>query len=148
MPGWRRACFAAGLLVLAGALSPPADTLADQLLLAHMAEHLLIGDVAALLIVLGMTGPLLAPLLRVRGIQWLRVLGHPVVAVVVWAVNFYVWHIPALYRGRSATTPFMRWSTRPSSRSGSRSGWRCSGRCRNRAGSPTALGWCTSSRCA
>jgi cytochrome c oxidase assembly factor CtaG len=98
VPGWRRACFAAGLLVLAGALSPPADTLADQLLVAHMAEHLLIGDVAALLIVLGMTGPMLAPLLRVRGIQWLRVLGHPVVAVVVWAVNFYVWHIPALYQ--------------------------------------------------
>jgi cytochrome c oxidase assembly factor CtaG len=98
VPGWRRACFAAGLLVLAGALSPPADNLADQLLVAHMAEHLLIGDVAALLIVLGMTGPLLAPLLRVRGIQWLRVLGHPVVAVVVWAVNFYVWHIPSLYQ--------------------------------------------------
>ncbi len=31
-----------------------------------MAEHLLIGDIAALLIVLGMTGPLLAPLLRNR----------------------------------------------------------------------------------
>ncbi len=99
VPGWRRACFAAGLVVLAGALSPPADTLADQLLVAHMAEHLLIGDIAALLIVLGMTGPMLAPLLRVRGIQWLRVLGHPVVAVIVWAVNFYVWHIPALYQG-------------------------------------------------
>ena len=31
-----------------------------------MAEHLLIGDIAALLIVLGLTGPLLAPLLRNR----------------------------------------------------------------------------------
>jgi putative membrane protein len=98
VPGWRLGCFAAGLLVLAGALSPPADTLADQLLVAHMAEHLLIGDIAALLIVLGVTGPLLAPVLRVRGIQWLRVLGHPVVAVVLWAVNFYAWHIPALYQ--------------------------------------------------
>jgi cytochrome c oxidase assembly factor CtaG len=98
VPGWRRGCFAAGLLVLAGALSPPADHLADQLLMAHMAEHLLIGDIAALLIVLGLTGPLLAPLLRVRGLQWLRVLGHPVVAIVVWAVNFYAWHIPAVYQ--------------------------------------------------
>src|SRR6202023_2636123 len=82
----------------AAALSPPVDTLADQLLVAHMAEHLLIGDIAALLIVLGMTGPLLAPLLRVRGIQWLRVLEHPVVAVALWAINFYLWHIPALYQ--------------------------------------------------
>ncbi len=99
VPSWRRWCYLAGLITLAVALSPPVDTLADQLLFAHMAEHLLIGDIAALLIVLGMTGPVLAPVLRIRGLQWLRVLGHPVVAVTVWAVNFYVWHIPALYQG-------------------------------------------------
>ena len=63
-----------------------------------MAEHLLIGDIAALLLVLGFTGPMLAPLLRNRVIGRLRVLTHPVVAVVVWAVNFYVWHLPALYQ--------------------------------------------------
>jgi cytochrome c oxidase assembly factor CtaG len=98
VPGWRQACYAAGLIVLAIALSPPVDKLADQLLVAHMAEHLLIGDFAALLIVLGFTGPLLAPLLRIRAIGWLRVFTHPVVAVVCWAVNFYVWHLPALYQ--------------------------------------------------
>jgi putative membrane protein len=95
---WRQACYAAGLIVLAIALSPPVDKLADQLLVAHMAEHLLIGDFAALLIVLGFTGPLLAPLLRVRVIGGLRVFTHPVVAVTTWAVNFYVWHLPALYQ--------------------------------------------------
>lgn len=98
VPTWRQACYVAGLLVLALALSPPVDKLADELLIAHMAEHLLIGDFAALLIVLGCTGPLLAPLLRVKWIGWLRVFTHPVVAVVSWAVNFYVWHIPALYQ--------------------------------------------------
>lgn len=98
VPGWRQGCYAAGLLVLALALSYPVDNLADQLLVAHMAEHLLIGDVAALLIVLGTTGPLLAPILRTRYIGRLRVLTHPVVAVVLWAVNFYVWHLPALYQ--------------------------------------------------
>jgi putative membrane protein len=98
VPAWRRWCYASGLLVLAIALSPPVDSLSDQLLVVHMTEHLLIGDIAALLIVLGMTGPLLAPLLRVRGIQWLRALGHPVVAIVVWAVNFYAWHLPASYQ--------------------------------------------------
>jgi putative membrane protein len=98
VPTWRRACFAAGLIVLAIALSPPVDKLADQLLFAHMLEHLMIGDVAALLIVLGLTGPVLAPLLRVRAIGWLRVFTHPVVAIACWAVNFYAWHIPALYQ--------------------------------------------------
>jgi putative membrane protein len=95
---WRQGCYAAGLIALAIALSPPVDKLADQLLVAHMAEHLLIGDVAALLIVLGFTGPLLAPLLRIKAIGWLRVFAHPVVAVVAWAVNFYVWHLPAFYQ--------------------------------------------------
>jgi cytochrome c oxidase assembly factor CtaG len=98
IPGWRQACYAAGVIVLAVALSPPVDSLADQLLVAHMVEHLLIGDAAALLIVLGFTGPLLAPLLRNRVVARLRVFAHPVVAVLVWMVNFYVWHLPALYQ--------------------------------------------------
>jgi cytochrome c oxidase assembly factor CtaG len=87
------------LLTLAVAVSPPVDTLLKQLLMAHMAEHLLIGDIASLLLVLGLTGPLIAPLLRVRWISPLRVLTHPVAAIVLWAVNFYVWHLPALYQG-------------------------------------------------
>jgi cytochrome c oxidase assembly factor CtaG len=97
VPGWRQACFAAALVVLAVAVSPPIDTLSDELLSVHMAEHLMIGDIASLLIALGFTGPLLAPLLRNPVIGKLRILTHPVVAIVVWSVNFYVWHIPALY---------------------------------------------------
>ncbi len=98
VPAWRRRCYAAGLLVLALALSPPIGHLADQLLVAHMVEHLLIGDLAALLIVLGLTGPLIGPLLRNPLIARLRVLSHPVVAVLVWALNFYLWHLPVLYQ--------------------------------------------------
>jgi putative membrane protein len=98
VPGWRRACFAAGLLVFVVALEPPLGPLSQELLVAHMAEHLLIGDIASLLIVLGLTGPLLIPLLRVRAIGRLRVLTHPLVAIVCWAVNFYAWHIPAAYQ--------------------------------------------------
>jgi cytochrome c oxidase assembly factor CtaG len=98
VPTWRKACFAAGLVTLAIALIPPVGKLSDELLTAHMAEHLLIGDVASLLIVLGLTGPLLAPLLRNRLLGRLRVLTHPVVAIMAWAINFYVWHIPVLYQ--------------------------------------------------
>ena len=98
VPDWRQACFAAGLLVLAAALSPPVGKLSDELLVAHMAEHLLIGDIAALLIVLGFTGPLLAPLLRVRWLAPLRAFAHPAVALPAWMVSFYVWHLPVLYQ--------------------------------------------------
>jgi cytochrome c oxidase assembly factor CtaG len=98
VPAWRRACFVSGLVVLEVAVSPPVDTLSDQLLVAHMAEHLLIGDMAALLLVLGLTGPVIAPLLRNPVVARLRVLTHPVVALVVWAVNFYAWHSPYLYQ--------------------------------------------------
>jgi cytochrome c oxidase assembly factor CtaG len=98
VPGWRQACFAAGLISLAAALSAPVDSLADELLVAHMAEHLVIGDLSALLIVLGFTGPLLAPLLRVRWLAPLRVFAHPLVALPAWMISFYAWHLPALYQ--------------------------------------------------
>ncbi|GAC1437167.1 MAG: cytochrome c oxidase assembly protein [Solirubrobacteraceae bacterium] len=95
---WRQACFAAGLLVLVLALSSPVGRLSERLLLAHMVEHLLIGDVAALLLVLGLSGPLIAPLLRIRVIGRLRGLAHPAVAGPLWLIDFYVWHLPALYQ--------------------------------------------------
>jgi putative membrane protein len=98
VPTWRQVCWGSGLVVLLIAFSSPVDHLSEQLLLAHMAEHLLIGDIAALLLVLGVTGPVLAPLLRNSVVARLRVLTHPVVAISVWAINFYAWHIPYLYQ--------------------------------------------------
>jgi putative membrane protein len=59
VPRWRSVCFTAGLVVLLVALSPPVDEISDQVFAAHMAQHLLIGDIAGLLMVLGLTGPLL-----------------------------------------------------------------------------------------
>lgn len=94
--GWRQACFYTGMAVIFAALTGLGEPSQEQLY-THMIEHLLLGDVAALLIVLGLTGPLLAPVLRVRWIDRLRVLVHPAVAFPLWALNLYVWHIPALY---------------------------------------------------
>lgn len=98
VPGWRQACFAAGLLTLAISLSAPVDSIADELLVAHMIEHLVIGDISALLIVLGFTGPLLAPLLRKRWLAPLRVFAHPLVALPAWIISFYGWHLPVMYQ--------------------------------------------------
>ncbi len=99
VPGWRIACFSGGMLVLLAALASPIAGAADELFWAHMVEHLMIGDLAALLLVLGLTGPLIAPVLRLPGMGALRVLVHPVVAFTLWAVNLYAWHLRVLHEG-------------------------------------------------
>jgi cytochrome c oxidase assembly factor CtaG len=98
VPGWRIACFVTGLVLVVVALAPPVDDAADDLLVAHMAQHLLLADLGALALVLGLTGPLLAPVLRIRFFDRLRVLTHPVVAASLWALDLYLWHTPFLYQ--------------------------------------------------
>ena len=98
VPRWRQCCYASGLVVLVCALSSPLGVLAEKLLVAHMVEHLLIGDLAALLIVLGLTGPMLAPILRIGAFARLRVFTNPLVALPVWAIDLYAWHITVLYQ--------------------------------------------------
>ncbi|MDQ3879564.1 MAG: cytochrome c oxidase assembly protein [Chloroflexota bacterium] len=90
---WRQASFHSGLALIAVALISPLGALSDELFLAHMAEHLIIADLGALLIVLGLTGPLLAPLLRTHGLRWLRRLAHPAPAFALWAVDLLFWHV-------------------------------------------------------
>src|SRR3954466_10289275 len=99
VPGWRKWCWYSGLGLIFATLVSPLATLSDELFLAHMAEHLLIADLGALLLVLGLTGPLLQPILHVKELAWLRVFTHPLVALPVWAFDFYLWHLPALYQG-------------------------------------------------
>ena len=91
--------FVAGLAVLAVALASPLHRVAEERLFwAHMVQHLMIGDLAALLIVLSLDGRLLRPLLAIRPIRRLRVLAHPAVALPLWAVNLVAWHIPGAYQ--------------------------------------------------
>jgi putative membrane protein len=98
VPSWRRWCFYSGLVVILVALASPLGHVAQELVVAHMGEHLLLGDVATLLLVLGLTGPVLAPVLRLRVIDRLRFLTNPLVALPLWVIDLYVWHIPALYQ--------------------------------------------------
>lgn len=98
LPRWRALCFLSGLVVLTFAASSPLDPIGeDGLFFVHMFQHMLIGDLAAVLIVLGATGPILQPVLRARWVQSLRRLTHPVTAFAIWATLFVGWHIPALY---------------------------------------------------
>jgi putative membrane protein len=97
VPLWRQICFAGGLLAIVVALASPVAHIAEELVIAHMIEHLLLGDIATLLLVLGLTGPLLQPILAIKLFDRLRILAHPLVAFPLWMANFYIWHIPALY---------------------------------------------------
>jgi putative membrane protein len=95
---WRQGCFYAGGLVFALALIGLGKA-GEQLLFLHMIESLLIADVAALLIVLGLTAPLLAPILEIGLVGRLRVLANPLIAFPLWALDLYLWHLPGPYQG-------------------------------------------------
>ena len=93
VPGWRRACFFGGLALIVVTLAS-IGSLADELFWVHMVEHLVVGDIGTLLLVLGLTGPVLAPVLRIRFFDRLRILAHPLVAFPLWAIDLYLWHAP------------------------------------------------------
>jgi putative membrane protein len=99
VPRGRVWSFAVGLLLLAVALSPVLEELGQRTFTFHMVQHVLLGDLAALALVAGLTGPLLRPVLAVKTIERMRVLAHPFVALPLWAANLYVWHLPVLYEG-------------------------------------------------
>ena len=86
------------LATLALALFSPLDRIGEtRLFSVHMAQHLLIGDVAPLLAILGLSGPLLRPVLALPGAIRLRRLAHPLVALPLWAASLVAWHVPAAY---------------------------------------------------
>ncbi len=95
---WRAACFVCGALLLTAVQVGPVDSLADEILIAHMIQHIVIGDFCSLLIVLGLTGPVLQPLLHFRLTRPLRALTNPIVALTLWAVNLFAWHLPLFYQ--------------------------------------------------
>ena len=88
-----------GLRSSSFSLVAPVAHIGEELVLGHMAQHLLLMDVAAVLMVLGLTGPLLQPLLAKRWLSWTQVFTHPAVALPVWIVVLFVWHAPPLYQG-------------------------------------------------
>jgi cytochrome c oxidase assembly factor CtaG len=98
IPGWRIACFAGGVFVLLMALVSPIDEVGEQRFFwVHMLQHVMIGDIAPLLILLGITGPILRPVLAMKPIEKLRALTNPLVALPLWALNLYLWHFTGLY---------------------------------------------------
>jgi putative membrane protein len=82
MPLWRQLSFYLGIAIVVAALVSPLDTIGEEsLFYAHMLQHIAIGEVAPLFILVGLSGAMLRPLL----------------AWPLWALNLYLWHLPAFY---------------------------------------------------
>ena len=103
VPLWQQTAWHAGIALTAIGLLSPVDGLGEELLIAHMGQHLLIADLAAPLLLLGIRSPVYAFLLprgvlvplarhwRLRGL--FRRLRRPLVAIAVWVLILYGWHL-------------------------------------------------------
>jgi cytochrome c oxidase assembly factor CtaG len=97
-PTWRILLFSLGIVLLVLAFASPVAAIGEEELFSfHMLQHVVIGDLAPLCLLAGLTGPILRPLLAFRTVERLRVLANPVVALPIWALNLYLWHSPFLY---------------------------------------------------
>jgi cytochrome c oxidase assembly factor CtaG len=91
--------FLGGILVTAAALVSPIDELGHQLFFMHMVQHLLLLDIAAILIILGLSRKILRPFTK-RFLPVERragVLATPAFAITLYVVVMWVWHIPFMY---------------------------------------------------
>ncbi|HWT21910.1 MAG TPA: cytochrome c oxidase assembly protein [Solirubrobacteraceae bacterium] len=107
VPAGQQALWHAGVALQAIGLLSPVDALGDQLLSAHMAQHLLIADLAAPLLLAGLRNPVLVFFLprevlvpiarRTRLRAAFRTLRRPLVAIPVYTLVLYGWHIGPLF---------------------------------------------------
>ena len=94
-PRWRVASFLAGCVLLLAVQIGPLDTLALHYLLSmHLLQNVVIAEWGPLLCVLGLTPAMAAALERIPGA---RTVTHPLVALPVWLITYYAWHLPWAY---------------------------------------------------
>lgn len=98
--GWHLASFSAGILMLLSALVSPIDGLSERLFVMHMAQHILLSDLAAIFLLLGLTRVILRPVTaRLQRLERSAgLLAHPAFAVLFYAGTLWVWHVPAMYQ--------------------------------------------------
>ena len=102
VPPLQQAAWWGGVALVAFGLLGPPDALSDDLLSAHMAQHMLIADLAAPLLLAGartpvlqflLPRPVLVPLARRRWLRAIfRTLRKPLVALPLFVLVLYGWH--------------------------------------------------------
>src|SRR6266498_2031578 len=95
-PWWRIALFAAGLLLVVGAINSPLESLLYRLLLIHLLQNVMVADWAPPLLLLGLT-PVMRRGLAERGGGVLRALARPPVALPIWLVGWHGIHLAPVY---------------------------------------------------
>lgn len=92
--------FAAGVVALLAAVASPIDGLGeDYLFSAHMVQHVLLGDIAPLLLLLSLSRVIMRPVTRrlTNVERRLGPLASPWTGLALWLLLMYLWHVPALY---------------------------------------------------
>ncbi len=91
--------FLFGIATIWFALVSPLDLIGDKYLFsAHMVQHVLLTLVAPPLLLLGIPGWMLRPLLRYTVVRRVAgVLTMPLVAFALFNLDFAIWHVPAFY---------------------------------------------------
>ena len=115
VPRGQRLAFAGGLALVALGLLGPVDAWSEELLTLHMAQHLLIADLAAPLLLVGLRTPVLqfflprpvlVPLARRRGLRRaFRAVRRPPVAVALWVLVLFGWHLEPMFEGALRSPP-------------------------------------------
>jgi putative membrane protein len=96
-PAWRIVLFSLGLLLIAGALNSPLETIAaNYLLLFHLLQNVMIADWAPPLLILGLTPAMRASVARAGGRPF-AVVTRPRIALPVWLVGWYAIHLTLFY---------------------------------------------------
>ena len=97
--GGRLASFLGGMALILVALCSPIDRLGEQLFFVHMIQHLLLLDLAPILVLLGLTKVLLRPMTRrlVKIEHAVGPLAHPIFAIALYVATMALWHVPAMY---------------------------------------------------
>jgi putative membrane protein len=107
VPAGQQACWWIGIALLTIGLNGPIDAYDDQLFSAHMAQHQLLGDLAAPFLLAGMRAPMLffylprPALVLLARQRWLRrifrTLRQPLVALPLYVLAVYGWHVGFLF---------------------------------------------------
>ena len=103
VPAAQQAFWWLGFACLAGAFFSPLDTEAPRAVSAHMAQHVLMADIAVPLLLIGVRNPvlqfflprpILEPLARRRRLRaFFRRLRNPMLAIPLYTVVLYGWHL-------------------------------------------------------
>lgn len=100
----RKIAFFSALLVIFGSLNGPIHDLSDTYLFsAHMVQHLLLTMLMPPLIIYGVPGWMLRPLLRNRTVLAIaRRITKPIACFVIFNLVIALWHLPVFYNAAMA----------------------------------------------